>query len=169
VLWDYIGSLGNKTADGLTRNASASGYVGPEPALGVSRQDLRNKISCWLGNQHRRHWQNLGNTQRQARELTLEPCRGTKVRLLSFKRIQSRVVTRHNTLHRHLHLMRLTDSPLCRKCGAEDETTAHILCWCEPLASLRHMYLGSFFLQPKDIKSLSLGAIWHFSKAAGLP
>jgi ribosomal protein L40E len=84
------------------------------------------------------------------------PCRGTKVRLLSFDRIQSRVVTRlltrHNTLRRYLHLMRLTNSPLCRKCGAEDETSAHILCRCEALASLRHLYLGTF-LEPGDIKS----------------
>jgi hypothetical protein len=30
-------------------------------------------------------------------------------------------------------------------------------------------YLVSFFLEPEDIKSLSLGAIWSFRKAAGLP
>jgi len=40
---------------------------------------------------------------------------------------------------------------------------------CEALASLRHAYLGSFFLEPKDIKSLSLGAIWNYSKVTGLP
>jgi len=33
---------------------------------------------------------------------------------------------------------------------------------------LTHTYLGSFFLDPEDIKSLSLGAIWNFSKATGL-
>jgi hypothetical protein len=47
-------------------------------------------------------------------------------RLLFFNRIQSRVVigflTRYNTPCRHLHLLRLTDSPLCRKCGADDES-----------------------------------------------
>jgi hypothetical protein len=75
----------------------------------------------------------------------------------------------HNTLRRHLHLMRLTDCALCRKCGADDETSVHIPCQCEALASLSHAYLGSFFLEPEDIKSISLGAIWRFSKAAGLP
>jgi hypothetical protein len=33
--------------------------------------------------------------------------------------------------------MGLIDSPLCRKCGAEDETSAHILCRCEALAFIR--------------------------------
>jgi hypothetical protein len=65
----HVGVKGNETTDGLTRNGSASGFVGPEPALGVSRQDLRNKISHWLGNQYRRCWQNLGNSQRQAQDL----------------------------------------------------------------------------------------------------
>jgi hypothetical protein len=141
--------------------------------LGVSRQDLRNKTGRWLGNQHRRRWQDLGNSQRRARELISGPSKDTRVRFLSFNRVQSRVVTvlltRHNTLHRHLHLMRLTDNPLCRKCGAEDETSAHILCRCEVLVPLRHAYLGSLFLEPEDIKSQTLAAIWRFSRAAGLP
>jgi hypothetical protein len=128
---EHVAVRGNETADGLARNGSATGFVGPELALGVSRQDLRNKISRWLGNQQRRRWQNLGNS-RQARELISGPSRGTKVRFLSFNRLKSRVVTRlltgHNTLCRHHHLMGLMDSPLCRKCGAEDETSAHILC-----------------------------------------
>jgi hypothetical protein len=73
------------------------------------------------------------------------------------------------TLRRSLHLIGLSDSPLCGRCGAEDETLAHILCECEALASLRHVYLGSFFLEPEDIKSVNLGAIWNFSKATRLP
>ena len=48
-----------------------------------------------------------------------------------------------------------------------EETSAHILCECEALA-LRAS-LGSFFLEPEDIRSLGLGAIWNYSKVAGLP
>jgi ribonuclease HI len=169
----HAGVRGNETANELARCSSALGFIGPELALGVSRQDLRNKISRWLGNQHWRCWQNLGNTQRQAQELISGPCRDTKIKLLSFNRIQSRVVTglltRYNTLQKHLHLLRLMDSPLCRKCAADDENSAHILCWCKVLASFRHAHLGSFFLEPENIKNISLGAIWKFSKAAGLP
>ena len=88
---------------------------------------------------------------------------------LSLNRIQSRaltgLLTGHNTLRIHFNLMGLSGSPLCRRCGAEDETSAHILCEYEALASLRHVYLGSF-LEPE---SISLGAIWNFTKATGLP
>jgi len=93
-------------------------------------------------------------------------------RLLSFNRTQIRVVTGlltgHNTLRRHLHIMGLGNDPMCRKCGTEKETSVHILCECEALASLRHAYLGSFFLDPENIRELGMGAIWNFAKRRGL-
>jgi hypothetical protein len=41
-------------------------------------------------------------------------------------------------------------------------------CECEALASLRHAYMCSFFLDPEDIRELGMGAIWNFAKATGL-
>ena len=93
-------------------------------------------------------------------------------RLLSFNRTQSSVVigllTGQNTLRRRLHIMGLCNDPMCRKCGTEEETSDLILCECEALASLRHAYLGSFFLDPGDIRELGKGAIWNFSKGTEL-
>jgi hypothetical protein len=167
------GVRGNEIADGLARDGSALRLLGPEPALGVSRCDIRKKLRCWQISQHRASWCDLGNTLKQARELISGPCPGTRIKLLSFNRNQSRVLTGlltgHNTLRRHLHLMGLLDSPICRKCGVKEESSAHILCECEALAVLRYRYLGSFFLEPEDVKSISFGAIWSFSKATGLP
>jgi len=112
----------------------------------------------------------LGDTQRQAQELISGPSLGAKAKFLTFNRIQFRAVTSlltgHNTLRRHLHLLGLLDSPLCARCGAREETSAHILYECETLASPRHAYLGSFFLEPK---SISLGAIWNFTKVTEPP
>jgi len=90
-----------------------------------------------------------------------------------FNNIQSRAVigllTSHSTLRRHLYLLVLHDSPSCRKCGVGEETSAHIQCECESLASFIHAYLNSFFLEPEDIKNLGLGAIWNYCRAVGLP
>jgi hypothetical protein len=36
------------------------------------------------------------------------------------------------------------------------------------LASFRLVYMDFFFLEPEGIKSVSLGAIWNFSKATEL-
>jgi len=92
--------------------------------------------------------------------------------LRPFNRTQSRVViglfTGHNTLRRHLNIKGLCNDPICRKCGTEGETSVHILCECEALASLRHAYLGSIFLDPEDIRELGMGAIWNFAKGTGL-
>jgi len=87
-------------------------------------------------------------------------------------RTQSRVVivliTGHNTLGRHLYIMGLNNNNTCRKCGTEEETSVNILCECEALASLRHSYLGSFFLDPEYIRKLTIGVIWNVAKGAGL-
>ena len=140
--------------------------------LWVFRRSIQRSLSRWLINQHWTRWRGLDGTQKQPRELISGPSLAAKAKLLSFSRTQSRVVTDltgHNTLGRHLHLLGLLDSPLCRRCGVKEETSAHILCECEALASLRHTYLGSFFLEPEDIKSISMGALWNFGKVTGLP
>jgi hypothetical protein len=138
-----------------------------------SRQDTQKRLSRWLVNQHWARWWGLGDTQRQARELISGPRLGAKAKFLSFNRTQSRVLigllTGHKTLRRHLNLLELLDSPSCRRCGVKDETLANSLCECEALASLRHAYLVSFFLELEDINSISLGVIWNTSKVTGLP
>jgi hypothetical protein len=64
------------------------------------------------------------------------------------------LLTGHSTLRRNLYAMELSDNPICRKCGTEKETSVHVLCECEALASLKQSYLGSFFLDPEDIRKL---------------
>jgi hypothetical protein len=102
------------------------------------------------------YWMDMGFTTREHRELISGPSLATRVKFLSFNRTQSRVVTGlltgHNTLRRHLYLLGLLDSPLCRGCGVKKETLAHILCECEALASLRHMYLYSFFWNRRTLR-----------------
>jgi hypothetical protein len=53
--------------------------------------------------------------------------------------------------------MGLSDKPNCRKCGTEEETSVHVLRACEALASPRHSYPGSLFLDFEDIRKLSIG------------
>ena len=79
------------------------------------------------------------------------------------------LLTGHNTLRKHLHLPWMVDSSVCRRCGLEEETSAHVQSESEVLTSLRHAHLGSFLLEQQDIQSTSLGAMWDFSKAADVP
>ena len=71
-------------------------------------------------------------------------------------------------MRRHLYVMGQSNKPTCRKCGTEEETSVHMLCECEALGLLRHTRLGSFFLDPEDIRKLITGAIWNFGKGTGL-
>jgi len=64
--------------------------------------------------------------------------------------------------------MEPSNNPTCRKYGTEEETSVHILCECEALASLRYTHLGSFFLDPESIMNLIIGANWKFAKGRGL-
>ena len=60
----HAGIRGNEIADELARGGSALGFLGPEPVLGVSRQDIRKMLNRWLINQHWASWGDLGNTLR---------------------------------------------------------------------------------------------------------
>jgi hypothetical protein len=98
---------------------------------------IKMRMKRWVDNQHLAMWCGPSSIQRQARKLILGPSPTIKTRLLSFRRTHSRVVTGlltgHNTLRKHLHLLGLINSLLCRKCGTEEGTSVHVLCQCEAL------------------------------------
>jgi len=81
---------------------SARKYATSDPETNESMAVL----FCWFEGPSRH--------QRQARKLILGPSTTTKTGLLSFNRTQSRFVmgllTAHNTLRRHLHLMGLINN-----------------------------------------------------------
>jgi hypothetical protein len=116
---------------------------------------------------------NFTSTQRQAQKLISGPSPTAETRLLSFNRIKSRVITGlligHNSLRRHPYIKGLIDSRICRRCGTKEETLACVLWKCEALATLTHTYLCSFILDPEDVRSLSMGEIWNFTKGTRLP
>jgi hypothetical protein len=98
----HAGVRGNEITDRLARSGSVQHFVGPEPFLGASRQNIRRKMKRWMAKQHLALRHGLCSTQRQARELISGPDLATGARLFSFSRTQSRVVigllTGHNTL-----------------------------------------------------------------------
>jgi len=69
-----------------------------------------------------------------------------KTRLLSFNRMQPRVVTclltGRNTLRNYLYISGLIDSSLCRRCGAGVEISVHVLCECVVLATVRLIWVS---------------------------
>jgi hypothetical protein len=69
---------GNEIADKRVKDSSVQRFVGPEPFLGVSRQNIRRKVKCWMKKQHLVLWHGACSTQRQARKLISGPDIGYK-------------------------------------------------------------------------------------------
>jgi len=88
------------------------------------------------------------------------PSPTVKIRPLSFSGTKSRFVTGFltgsNTLRKCLHFIQMIYSSLCRNCEAKEGDSAHVLCECQTLPSVRYAYLGFFFLDPEEVKGLSL-------------
>ena len=102
---------------------------------------MQLNIKCWMDNQHLTRWRCLSSTQGQVRETISGPSPGAKTRLLYFNTIKYRVVTGLLAGHNSLRKMGLNSSPLCRRCGVQDETSVHNFCECEAKASHSHMYI----------------------------
>ena len=75
------------------------------------------------------------------------PSLAVRTRLLSFSRMESRIVTDlltgQNSRRRHLYVMGLIYSLVCRRRGTEKGKSTHFICECEALETLRRVCLGS--------------------------
>ena len=155
---------GNEIANQPSWGGSVQKFVRPELSLGVSRQNIRNKLKLWVDNQHLVMWQGPCRNRREAKKFISGPS--------PLQRPDCSPLVGHNrgrnTLRRYLYVMGLNNNPTYNKCGMEKENSLHIVCESEALASLRHAYLGSFFLDPEDVMDLSIVAIWNFGKGTGL-
>jgi len=112
ILWDcgspeILGYVEMKLQKEFTRESPVHQFVGPEPALGMSRQNIKKMVKCWLVNQHMTLWQDLYSTHTKAQELISGHNPTVKTRILSFNKMHTWVipglVTGHNTMRRPLN------------------------------------------------------------------
>jgi hypothetical protein len=140
---------------------------------GVSGRNIINKTQRWLDTQHIAMWQFLTSTQRQARKFILGPSQTAKTRKLSFNRMQSKVVTGllvgHSTLRRHLYIMGLIDSPLCRTFGEHRRKPQSMFCESVKQRLHTHTPIWVPLLGPRGSEKSNSGAVWDFSKGTELP
>jgi len=59
----HAGVRGNEIADKLARSSSGQWFIGPEPFLGVSRQNIRSKMKRWMEREHLALWHGTCGTQ----------------------------------------------------------------------------------------------------------
>ncbi len=78
------------------------------------------------------------------------------------------LLTGHINLQYMLHKMRRAKTASCRRCGAEKETSVHILCECPVMEKVRMQTLGFARIDPEQIKEERLSGIVALGKGAGL-
>ena len=109
----------------------------------------------------------LITTQRQSRKLISGTNQTAKNRILSFDRTQFRTVTDlltgHNNLRRHFCITGQINSLLCRRCGAQEETSGHVLSVKPWLHADTQIWAP--FLDTEEVINLNL---WDSRKGTGL-
>ena len=82
-------------------------------------------------------------------------------------RLVTDILTGHCQVRKHLHIMGLSESALCRGCEQEDETIEHILYDCPTLSFIRRFVFGEYRLTPADIREAPLGDVVNYIKSIG--
>ncbi len=134
----------NETADRLERGGARTRPIGPEPILPLSLSRFKFKIRNWIEKRKQTEWEVC--EKYEISQLCLEGPTDRYVQFISkldgkHCRMLVGLLTRHVNLQYMLHKMRAKTFS-CRRCGAEKETSVHILCEC-PVLNLRLCQDGS--------------------------
>jgi len=76
------------------------------------------------------------------------------------------LLTGHNTLNRHLTLLRRMDDRLCPLCGEQEDTSLHLLGNCCATAEKRYEFFGRYFLGTADLRQEHWSFLLQFAKTS---
>jgi ribonuclease HI len=157
--------LGNEEADTLAKAGVMQPRNEHDPNIGLAPNIGKFFINSWAETAHFVRWQ-AEQKCRQAKEIiTKLPSNSTVRWLLSLKRNEIRllvgILCGHCGLNRHLHLMRLANSPNCNFCG-DSELSFHFLCECPRYDVIRMNTLGKAVVSKEEVSKLPWKDIMAF-------
>ncbi|KAJ8982626.1 hypothetical protein NQ317_002677 [Molorchus minor] len=129
----HSGVPGNEKADELARLGSEGRCLGPEPYLGITRQQVTATLNDWVYSTLKEHWRPSRGC-RQARDFVTGPDPARSIWILGRSRETLNqlvgILTGHCKLRRHLSLLGIEEDPTCPRCGEDDETSYHFVGQC---------------------------------------
>ncbi|XP_020298245.1 uncharacterized protein LOC109862582 [Pseudomyrmex gracilis] len=160
---------GNEIADGLAKLGTLEEPAGQK--VGVFFAVEKNCIRDQLKQEHQDSWRKLKSC-RQARLLMSHPSSSRAKELLSMDRNRLKLsiglLTGHWAFRAHLYNVEFADKTNCRLCGEEKEDNKHILCRCQSLVLKKFRSLGCMFVEPEDLKNITIGHLRSLAENAGL-
>lgn len=142
----HSNSRGNDAADELARRGSSMKAVGPEPIIPIPYGKARSLIADYTQRLHAEAWTSQDGCRQAKEALPSINGRITKS-LLHLSKLQLRKVTAaltgHGSFNKHLFVLGVTDSPLCRACMEVEETAAHVILECIGVSQHRANHLGT--------------------------
>ena len=139
-------------ADGKARIASRNPDFIERTVLPVNRAFYKQAIKQWGKRLHQKRWERE-TTCRQTR-MMLPKVDGKAWKILQNMNrrnvmFATQIITGHNQLQRHLHIMFQDEPPGCPRCNLEPETSEHVIKNCPAYKDIRRRVLGEYFLQAK--------------------
>jgi len=132
-----------------------SQQFGPEPALQLSMMSTKRYHWKWSVCEQNKRWHNIQGC-RQAKQLVLGVNTWLSKYALRLPRRNVRILigllTGHNTLNRHLALVKRQSDATCPLCKDEQETSLHFLGRCSTTMAQRMQYFERPFLIPCELR-----------------
>ncbi|XP_062713028.1 uncharacterized protein LOC134290062 [Aedes albopictus] len=161
---------GNELADELARTGASHDFIGPEPAILVSKCWVKLRIDTWAATQHKQYWNSLASC-RQTKLYCTEPSLGVAKYLTNLSKqncsMLVKALTGHCRLSYHMANIQQADSFACDSCESDYGTSYHLICNCPVFAQLRFRVLGKHLLSETDFRNLNLQDVLLFFTRCG--
>lgn len=152
LLWvlGHLGVQSNEKVDKLAREGSSRDFLETEPVVGVAQCVSMATITAWLRIAYEEIWSDQLR-YRQAKFLLLTSTRPAVAReLLGLCSEDIKLIAGYCWLRYHLKNIELVEYPMCYHCGCAKETAKHVLCWCQPLVTIRQKLLDRLSMNLED-------------------
>ncbi|CAH2237104.1 jg24443 [Pararge aegeria aegeria] len=142
----HNGNRGNDAADELARLAASLRVAGPERIIPIPFTEYKTWLHKQTQASHSVLWSKTKECKHTKEAVPVLNLRLT-TKLLQLNRSKLRTVvgmiTGNCPLNKHLSILGITDSPLCRACMETEETPLHVMLQCNGVAEQRAAHLGS--------------------------